>query len=221
MTASNDFFEVVRTTRSVRRRLDLDRPVEIEVLERCIEAAVQAPTGLNREAWRFLILTDPEPRQRVADLYRSSFDAFARRFENERPTELEGVRSPEERPTYVDLAQNLHRMPALILVCSEGRPDPINSAMQVAFFASVLPAAWSLMLALRAEGLGTTWTTLLLGEEERVAEALGIPEGVTQTVLLPVAYTQGARLRPAKRKPVAEVTYWNRWGHRRTDESDV
>jgi nitroreductase len=219
MTASNDFFEVVRTTRSVRRRLDLERPVEIEVLERCIEAAVQAPTGLNREAWRFLILTDPEPRQRVADLYRSSFDAFARRFAEQRPTELEGVRSPEQRPTYVELAQNLHRMPALILVCSEGRPDSTNSAMQVAFFASVLPAAWSLMLALRAEGLGTTWTTLLLGEEERVAEALGIPEGVTQTVLLPVAYTQGARLRPAKRKPAAEVTYWNRWGHRRTDAS--
>jgi len=217
MTASNDFFEVVRTTRSVRRRLDFDRPVEPAVLERCIDAAVQAPTGLNREAWRFLVLTDPEPKQRVADLYRSSFDSLARRFQEERPPELEGVQSLEERPTYVGLAENLQRLPALILVCSEGRPDPHEQAMQVAFYASVLPAAWSLMLSLRAEGLGTTWTTLLLAEQERVAESLGIPEGVTQTVLLPVAYTRGATLRPAVRRPAAEVTYWNRWGGQRTE----
>ena len=109
----------------------------------------------------------------------------------------------------------------LILVCSEGRPDSKSSAMQTAFYASILPAAWSLMLALRAEGLGTTWTTLLLGEEERVAQALGIPQGVTQTVLLPVAYTRGARLRPAARKSAAEVTYWNRWANRRPHPDDV
>ena len=217
MTASNDFFEVVRTTRSVRRRLDFDRSVEPAVLERCIDAAVQAPTGMNREAWRFLVLTASEPKQRVADLYRSSFDSLARRFEMERPAELEGVQSLEDRPTYVGLAQNLHRLPALILVCSEGQPDPNEQAMQVAFYASVLPAAWSLMLSLRAEGLGATWTTLLLAEQERVAQSLGIPEGVTQTVLLPVAYTLGATLRPAARRPAAEVTYWNRWGHRRTN----
>lgn len=220
MTASNDFFEVVRTTRSVRRRLDFDRPVEPEVLERCIDGAVQAPTGLNQESWRFLVLTDDEPKRRVADLYQSSFDAFARRFEAQRPAELEGMRPPRERPTYVELAQNIHRMPALILVCSEGRPDPNQAGMQLAFYASVLPAAWSLMLSLRAEGLGTTWTTLLVAEEERVAESLGIPEGVTQTVLLPVAYTLGARLRPAARKPAADVTYWNRWGDLREPSGD-
>lgn len=218
MTASNDFREVVRTTRSVRRRLDFERPVEREVIERCIEDAVQAPTGLNREAWRFLVLTDDEPKRRVGDLYQSSFDAFARRFEAERPQAYADQPAPGERPTYVELAANLHRMPALILVCSEGRPDPGRTAMQVAFYGSVLPAAWSLMLALRAEGLGTTWTTLLVAEEEQVAAALGIPEGVTQTVLLPVAYTLGARLRPAKRKSAAEVTYWNRWGVRREGE---
>ena len=215
MTASNDFFEVVRTTRSVRRRLDFDRPVEPEVIERCIDAAVQAPTGMNREAWRFLVLTDAEPKARVADLYRSGFDALARRFERDRPAAFDGVQPLEERPTYVGLAENMQRLPALILVCSEGRPDPNQHAMQLAFYASVLPAAWSLMLSLRAEGLGTTWTTLLVSEEERVAESLGIPQGVTQTVLLPVAYTLGAKLRPAKRRPAGEVTYWNRWGDHR------
>lgn len=212
MTASNDFFDVVRTTRSVRRRLDFDRPIEPEVLERCIEAATQAPTGLDREAWRFLVLTDPEPKAQVAALYRSGFDGIATRFRDRLPEEMRDKKLPNERPTYVGLAENLHRMPALILVCSEGRPDPADAAMQVAFYGSVLPAAWSLMLALRASGLGATWTTLLVTEEERVARALGIPEDVTQTILLPVAYTKGAVLKPAARKGPRDVTYWNRWG---------
>ena len=211
VTASNDFFEVVSTTRSVRRRLDFERPIEREVLERCIEAAVQAPTGLNHEAWRFLVLTDPEPKEQVAALYRRGFDALATRLREELPASLRDASRLDERPTYVGLAENLHRMPALILVCSEGRPEPANTAMQVAFYGSVLPAAWSLMLALRAEGLGTTWTTLLVTEEEAVARALGIPEDVTQTILLPVAWTKGAVLRPADRKGAAEVTHWNRW----------
>jgi nitroreductase len=213
-TVSNDLFEVLRTTRSVRRRLDFDRPVEREALEECIDAAVQAPTGLNREAWRFLVLTDPEPKTRIAELYRASFATLSRRLRAELQERGENRRLPHERSTYVGLAEHLERLPALILVCSEGRPDPDDRAMQVAFYASVLPAAWSLMLALRAKGLGSTWTTLLLAEETRVAEALGIPRGVTQTVLLPVAYTKGAVLRPARRRPGREVTYWNRWGDR-------
>jgi nitroreductase len=218
-TASNDFFDVVETTRSVRRRLDFDRPIEPELIERCIDAAVQAPTGMNREAWRFLVLTEAEPKARVAELYRSGFDGLANRFRDQLPPDLSDQKLPNERPTYVGLAENLHRMPALILVCSEGRPDPDNAAMQVAFYGSVLPAAWSLMLALRASGLGATWTTLLVTEEERVAKALGIPADVTQTILLPVAYTKGAVLKPAKRKPAREVTYWNRWaGGRETSE---
>ena len=146
----------------MRRKLDFERAIEPEVLERCIEAAVQAPTGLNREAWRFLVLTDPEPKAAVARLYLESFNAFSKRFEKERPAELSETRSLRERPTYTSLAENLARMPALILVCSEGRPHPTSTAMQVAFYGSVLPAAWSLMMALRAEGLGATWTTLLV-----------------------------------------------------------
>ncbi len=210
-TASDDFFEVVSTARSVRRRLDFDRPVAPALIERCIDAAVQAPTGLNREAWRFLVLTEPEPKRRVAELYRESMARLADRFADRLPDSMQGAPLPSERPTYVGLAENLERMPALILVCSLGRPEPANTAMQVAFYGSVLPAAWSLMLALRASGLGTTWTTLLVGEEERVAEALGIPPDVTQTILLPVAWTKGAVLRPAKRKGADEVTHWNRW----------
>ena len=210
-TASDDFFEVVSTARSVRRRLDFDRPVAPSLIERCIDAAVQAPTGLDREAWRFVVLTDPEPKRAVAELYRESMAQLTERMADRLPEAMKGAKLPSERPTYVGLAENLQRMPALILVCSLGRPDPANTAMQVAFYGSVLPAAWSLMLALRASGLGTTWTTLLVSEEERVAQVLGIPEDVTQTILLPVAWTKGAVLRPADRKGAAEVTHWNRW----------
>jgi nitroreductase len=210
-----DALHVLRTTRSVRRRLDFDRPVEPEVLEECIDAAVQAPTGLNREAWRFLVLTDPEPKCAIAELYRRSFDSLTSQWRDAPPIDWGDVTPPHERPTYVGLAERMHEMPALVLVCSLGRPDPGDHAMQVAFWGSVLPAAWSLMLALRAKGLGTTWTTLLARESDAVAEALGIPDDVTQTVLLPVAYTKDAKLSPAARKPAREVAYWNGWGRER------
>ncbi len=202
---------VLGTTRSVRRRLDFERPVEPEVIEACIDLATQAPTGLNRESWRFLVVTDAAPKQRIGELYRRSFESLAEGWRT-LPGAADLPEPPTDRPTYRALADRLHELPALILVCSEGEPDRRDPALEVAFYASVLPAAWSLMLALRARGLGTTWTTLLLQERDAVAEALGIPAGVTQTVLLPVAYTKDAKLRPASRKPAAEVAYWNRWG---------
>ena len=192
------------TTRSVRRRIDWERPVEPEVIESAIDVAVQAPTGANAEAWRFLVLTEAAPKLAVAELYRRALARF-------RTTRAEAA----QKPTVNELAERLHEMPALIIVCSEGVPDPASRAMQVAFYASVLPAAWSLMVALRTRGLGATWTTLHLQHEAETAAALGIPDGVTQTVLLPVGYTQGAVLKPAARKPAREVTYWNRWGERR------
>ena len=193
------------TTRSVRRRIDWERPVEPSVIEACIDVATQAPTGRDAEAWRFLVLTEDEPKRAVAELYRRATDAFrARAPEGQGP-----------KPAVLTQAERLHEMPALILVCSQGRPLADNTAFQVAFYGSVLPAAWSLMVALRARNIGATWTTLLLMHEEETARALGIPEGVTQTVLLPVGYMKDAKLRPAARKGAAEVTYWNRWGEGR------
>ena len=213
---------VLRTTRSVRRRLDFERPIERRVLEECIDIAVQAPTGLNREAWRFLVITEPERKIQLAEIYRGIFDRFAAEIGEEgragaaRPDERAAPSASERprplRPAYRALADRLHELPALILVCSLGRPPVDEPSTQVAFYASVLPAAWSLMLALRARGLGTTWTTLMLVESEATAELLGIPDDVTQTVLLPVAYTKDATLRPAQRNPAADITFWNRWG---------
>ena len=214
-SASDDVFHVLRTTRSVRRRLDFARPVEPEVLEACIEAAVQAPTGLNREAWRFLVLTDPEPKETLAALYRRSFRSMAQQWEEAPLPDWGDVEPPQDRVTYVGLAERLQEMPALVLVYSLGQPDVRDEASLLSFYGSVLPAAWSLMLALRARGLGTTWTTLLARESAAVAAALSVPEDVTQTVLLPVAWTKGVKLRPAERKPAREVTYWNAWGQTR------
>ena len=195
--------EALRTTRSVRRRIDWERPVEPEVIEACIDVATQAPTGAMGEGWRFLVLTEREAKARVATLYRQAYARFA---------EMRAGSDQPEKTTVRDQAARLEDMPALILVCMEGEPPELRP-MQVAYYASVLPAAWSLMVALRARGLGATWTTLHLLHEAEAAEALGIPPGVTQTVMLPVGYTKDARLRPATRKPAAEVTYWNRWGN--------
>ena len=203
---------VLTTTRSVRRRIDFERKIEPEVIEACIACAVQAPTGLDREAWRFVVVTDADPKAALAELYRSAFDELTE-------TTLEALRQqgleiPAPRPTYRQLADRLQDFPALILVCSLGRPGP-EIARQLAFFASILPAAWSLMLALRARGIGSTWTTLLAQRERDASRVLGIPEDVTPTVLLPAGYLHEARLRPATRRGPEEVTFWNGWGKTR------
>jgi len=198
--------EVLRTTRSVRRRIDFERPVEPEVLEECIGIATQAPTGVNAENWRFLVITESAQKGAIAELYRRALETFV------------AARGLEVKSAQRALADRLHEMPALVLVCAEGRPPPDAVPLQVAFYGSILPAAWSLMLALRARGLGATWTTLHLLHEREAASVLGIPEGVTQTVLLPVGYVRDAVLKPAVLRPPREVTYWNRWGADRARE---
>jgi nitroreductase len=198
------------TTRSVRRRIDLERPVEPAVIEECIDLAVQAPTGARAEGWRFVVVTEPEKRQALGALYRRALDRYREMAEAE--ARRTGAELPAPRPTVVQQAGRLQEFPVLILVCIEGRPEPDDVARQVAFYGSILPAAWSLMLALRSRGLGATWTTLHLANEREAAELLGIPADVTQTVLLPVAYMRDAVLRRADRRPAREVTYWNEWG---------
>jgi len=208
-----DFDHVLRTTRSVRRNLDFEREVDPALIEECIELAVQAPTGANLEAWRFLVLTEEAPKAALGALYRRALERFsALRAKAARET---GEELPPVKSTVQLLADRLHECPALIIPCIEGRPEPDDVSRQVAFYGSILPAAWSLMLALRSRGLGSTWTTLHLAHEREAARALGIPDGVTQTVLLPVGHMRGAHLKPAVRKPAREVTFWNAWGRTR------
>ena len=198
------------TTRSVRRRIDWSRPVPREVIERCIDIAAQAPTGLDREAWRFVVVSEAERKRQVAEVYRRAFEALEE-ARQERARQAPGVDPPPLRRVQRELAERLHEMPALILVCMLGRPGG-GLARQVGFYGSVLPAAWSLMVALRARGIGSTWTSLHLIHEHEVASLLGIPANVTQTVLLPIGYLRDAVLAPAARKPAREITYWEHWG---------
>jgi nitroreductase len=204
--------EILTTTRSVRKRLDLTRPVEPEVIERCLEIATQAPTGSNSQRYHFIVVTDPDLRAGLADLYRRSFDRYiggrgARRDADE----------PVDRvlASAIYLADNFHAAPVHVIFAYEGRTENGSVASQAGFYGSILPAAWSFMLALRARGLGTAWTTLHLAYEQEAAALLGIPANYTQTVLFPVAYYNGDSFKPARRTPLEEHISWNGWGRKR------
>ena len=190
---------VLSTARSVRKKLDFTRPVSREDLEACINVAVQAPTGLDGENWRFLVVTDPGVKKQIAEIY---CDVLV---------QIGETRGVSLKPTHNALMARLHEIPCMVFVFAIGEPSEDVSG-QVGFFGSILPAAWSLMLAMRARGIGTTWTSLLTSRKEEISEILNIPEGVTQTVMLPAAYTLGAKLRPADRKEAKEVTFWEKWG---------
>ena len=190
---------VLATARSVRRRLDFDRPVPREVILECIDIATQAPTGLGGESWRFVVVTDPDRKRSIAGIYAEVLD------------ELAASRGVAIKPTQKALVNRLHEIPAMILVCTVADRPGDDLARQVAYYGSILPAAWSLMLALRARDLGATWTTLLSSRQGAVADVLGLPESVVNTVMLPVGYTRGAKLRRADRRAAEEVTHWDGW----------
>ena len=202
---------LLSTTRSVRKRLDLDRPVPRELLLECVRMAVQAPTASNGQTWRFMIVTDPEKRAGLAELYGSTgrpyLEAGAR---GDISKDRQTIRVYESALYLLDV---LPRVPVHVIPCIEGRVTGPDSLSGVSFYGSVMQAAWSFMLAARARGLGSVWTTLHLQREQEAAELLGIPfESVTQIALLPVAYTIGTDFRPAKRDPVEAITFWDEWG---------
>ncbi len=202
---------VLTTTRSVRRRLDFSRPVEPQVIEEAIEIALQAPTGGNQQSWRFMVITDPDKKKAVADLYRRSFERYA----GERPSQVPSTPGQRIAVSAWHLSDHMHEVPVLLIACIEGRVTDPSPAAQAGLYGSILPSAWSLMLALRARGLGSAWTTLHLLHEKEVAQRLGIPDSVTQAVLLPIAYYTGTDFKPAPRRPGRELTYWNTWGQTR------
>lgn len=206
--------EVLTTTRSVRKRLDLTRPVEHEVIEECLAIATQAPTGRNRQRWAFVVVTDPGRRAALADLYRKGRDL---------PTEhvpYDGVdwrddpiRTQRMYSTGPHLYRHLHEVPVMVVPCvhfvRRANPGVVDMANT---YGSILPAAWSFMLAARERGLGTVWTTLHLQYEKEAAELLGIPyDSVLQTALIPVAYTIGTSFRPGVRTDLDNVVHRNTW----------
>jgi len=197
--------ELLTTTRAVRRRLDLSRPVPLDVIREALEVALQAPSGGNRQRWHWIVLTDPALKAQVADYYRRSHLAY-RQAGGERvdPAAARIATSSDH------LREVMAEVPVLVIGAITAS-DADLAGNQAGLWGSLLPAAWSLALALRARGLGTTWTTLHLNYEREVADVLGLPADVRQGVLLPVAYTKGTDFRPGPRVDLDSVLHVNGW----------
>ena len=216
---SND--ELLSTTRAVRKRLDLDRPVPMDVIRECLELAVQAPTGSNSQGWQFMFVTDQNKREQIGDYYRQAFSIY-----KEMPMAIHKLhadsgdnslmKSQGRSASSADyLGENMGKAPVLMIPCIVGRTDNEagnNVLAQSGTWGSIIPATWNFMLAARARGLGTAWTTLHLMHEKEIAELLGIPyEAYTQVALIPIAYTRGTSFKPAYRPPVESVMHVNDW----------
>jgi nitroreductase len=174
------------------------------VVEEALTVALQAPSGSNLQSWHWIVITDPSLRRRVAELYARSYEMYSAGTERTDET----ARRVGASSRY--LADTMAEVPVLVIGAIEiGCALPEGN--QSSIWGSLLPGAWSFSLALRARGLGSAWTTLHLAYEREIADLLGIPEGVHQGVLLPVAYTKGTDFKPAGRRPLAEVMHLDGW----------
>jgi nitroreductase len=200
--------ELLSTTRAVRRRLDLARPVDRELIRECLELAVQAPSSVNSQTWHFVVVTDEECRRALADIYRRAWSDYAAGASPAEPREGETPGQASSRY----LAQHLAEVPVQLVPCIEGRPEALSAGDLAAFYGSIVQASWSFQLAARARGLGSVFTTYHLDYEREAAEVLGIPyDDVTQVGLLPVAHTDRTAFKPAGRRPLEDVVHWDRW----------
>ena len=205
--------ELLTTTRTVRKRLDLTREVPLELIRECLEIALQAPSGSNRQNWHWLVVRDARLRAAIGDVYGRAVEAYlsspgaAGRLFADDPERSAVQRRVGDSVAY--LGEHMGEVPVLVLPCL--RVARLPAGNQAGLWGSILPAAWSFMLAARARGLGTAWTTLHLAHEAEVARILGLPEDVRQSVLIPTAFYTGTSFRPAARGPVEEVLHLDRW----------
>ncbi|SBS71676.1 Nitroreductase [uncultured Mycobacterium sp.] len=213
MTLPLSVDELLTSTRSVRKRLDFDRPVPRDVLMECLDLALQAPTGSNAQGWQWVFVEDPAKKKALADIYRANATPYL-----DLPKPVRGDIRDGQMDAVMDSAkylnQNLEKAPVFLIPVLEGRPDGAPAGMQASYWGSLIPAVWSFMLALRSRGLGSAYTTLhLIGDgEKQAAEILGIPfDQYAQGGLWPIAYTKGTDFKPAKRLPAEELTHWDTW----------
>lgn len=199
--------ELLTTTRAVRKRLDLSRPVGRDVILDCVRLAMQAPTASNAQDWRWVVITDPGKRAAIAEIYRSASAGYLAHA-------VETARDAQTARVYrsaLEFTETLGKVPVHVIPCLQRRFDGNELLVAASAWASIIPAGWSFLLALRSRGLGSVWTTIHLAKEHEVAELLGIPAEVTQAALFPVAYTLGTDFRPAQRPPPETITFWNTW----------
>ena len=213
MTLNLSADEVLTTTRSVRKRLDFDKPVSRDVLMECLDIALQAPTGSNAQGWQWLFVEDPAKKKALADIYRANATPYLNL-----PKPVRGDIRDQQMDSVMSSAmflnENMEKAPVMLIPLLEGRVEGAEAGVQASFWGSLLPAVWSYMLALRERGLGTAWTTLhLIGDgEKQAADLLGIPyERYTQGGLFPIAYTKGTDFKLAKRLPAEQLTHWDKW----------
>ena len=212
--------QLLTTTRAVRKRLDFERPLDLALVKECLEIALQAPTGSNAQGWHFVVVSDAAKRRALAELYRKAWAVY-----RNMPFAAHHVHANDPSMTAVQarvvdsaqyLAENLERVPVHVIPCVAGRfeavPAPMSVLAQASAYGSILPAVWSFMLAARARGLGTSWTTLHLWHEPEAARLLGIPADVTQCALIPVAHVKGKpEFEAGPRKPLDRVLHMNGW----------
>lgn len=206
--------EVLTSTRAVRKRLDFDKPVPMELITECLEQAVQAPTGSNKQGWEWLVVTDADKRMALAELYRKGFDMY-RGAQGSAPPAPDQAQQDRVIDSASFLAENFHRVPVMLIPCMPGRLDGLSNMAATSTLGSIHPATWSFMLAARERALGTAWTTIHLMFEKEAADILGIPfEEYTQTALITVGYSIGTEFKLAKRPPVQTVMHVDTWGDR-------
>ena len=211
--------ELLTTTRSVRRRLDLERPVPLDLIRECLSLAVQAPTAGNAQGWHFVVVTDPAKKQALGAIYQKAWAIYLQLPMNQ------AARLPRDRAALATLgrvrdsanylAEHLAEVPVLVIPCVRGRVEhapEMTVFVQAGTYGSILPAAWSFMLAARSRGLASCWTSVHLMFEAEAAQVLGIPyDKFTQAALIPVAYPKGDAFKPAGRKPLDEVLHVDAW----------
>jgi nitroreductase len=198
---------LLSTTRAVRRRLDLDRPVDRALILECLRLATYAPSASNTQQWRWLVVTDPQLRGGIADVTRRLFYRDVKQAATSPDPAMRRIYRASKH-----LVDHLHRVPVHVIPCYLGRPAVERGPAGLSpFYGSILQAVWSFQLALRSRGLGSVFTTMHLKAEAEVAELLGIPDDVTQICLIPAAHTIGEDFEPPPRQPAEDVTYWDRW----------
>lgn len=212
---------LLTTTKAVRKRLDLTRPVDRDVIVECIRLASYAPNASNSQEWHWVVVDDPELKAQVGEQYRTTLVPAVQPM-LERKLAAGDEAGARISRSILYLAEHMHEVPVIVIPCYDvaaaharyGRlrgPEFAPNQMEPGMYASIYPAVWSFLLAIRSRGLGSVLTTAHQSDQPAMAKILGIPDTWDQTALLPVAHVTGGDFTPSPRAPVEDAIVWNRY----------